>query len=251
MTDNPIPPPADPSDDVLAAECALGVLEGLERDAAERRRLREPGFDRAVEAWEDRLAGLIELVAPVAPPAQIWSGIVKGVESSGAVVELRLRRSLKAWRAAAASAGAVAAALAVALIWPHPPAPLSAGPLVASTSEQGHPALEKVMTARMVAAAGPTVFVAVVDPQSHLIVVTPATVSVTKGRSPELWLIPVGGKPIPLGLAAFGRSVRLNPNVRIGDPARAILAVSMEPLGGSPTGQPTGPVVATGALEPT
>jgi len=251
MSDDPRPPAAEDGDDLLAAECALGVLEGLERDVAERRRLREPGFDRAVEAWEDRLAGLTDEVAPVAPPAQVWTDVLKQVESGGAVVELRLRRSLAAWRAAAASAGAIAAALAVALVWPHTPAPLSGGPLVASTAEHAQPALEQVMTARMVGATGPTVFVAVVDPQSHVIVVTPATVSVTKGRSPELWLIPAGGKPIALGLAAFGRSVRLNPDVQIGDPTRAILAVSMEPLGGSPTGQPTGPVVATGALERT
>jgi len=251
MSDDPRPPAAEHGDDLLAAECALGLLEGFERDAAERRRLREPGFDRAVEGWEDRLAGLTDEVAPVAPPAQVWTGVLKQVESGGAVVELRLRRSLAAWRAAAASAGAIAAALAVALVWPHTPAPLSGGPLVASTAEHAQPALEQVMTARMVGATGPTVFVAVVDPQSHVIVVTPATVSVTKGRSPELWLIPAGGKPIALGLAAFGRSVRLNPDVQIGDPTRAILAVSMEPLGGSPTGQPTGPVVATGALERT
>jgi len=250
MSEDPVPPAADDGDDLLAAECALGVLEGAERDSALRRRLREPGFDRAVEAWEDRLAGLTGGIAPVAPPAEVWAGIVKQLESGGGVVELRLRRSLAAWRAVAASAGAVAAALAVALIWPHPPPALTGGQLTASTAEHS-PALEQVMTARMTGANGPTVFVAVVDPQSHVIVVTPATVSVTKGRSPELWLIPAGGKPIALGLAAFGRSVRLNPKIDIGDPARAILAMSMEPLGGSPTGQPTGPVVATGALEKT
>jgi anti-sigma-K factor RskA len=122
---------------------------------------------------------------------------------------------------------------------------------VASTANPGQPALEQVLTARMVGTTGPAVFIAVVDPQSHMIVVTPASVVAAKGRSPELWLIPAGGKPIALGLAAFGRSVRLNPKVEIGDPARAILAMSMEPLGGSPTGQPTGPVVATGALERT
>jgi len=251
MSDDPIQPPSEQDDDLLAAECALGVLDGLERDAAARRRLREPSFDRAVEAWEDRLAELSESVAAVAPPAQVWSGIVKQLEAGGAVVELRLRRSLAAWRAAAASAGAVAAALAIALVWPHPQAPLGGGALTASNAEHGQPMLEQVMTARMAGATGPTVFVAVVDPQSHVIVVTPASISATKGRSPELWLIPAGGKPIALGLAAFGRSVRLNPKIEIGDPSRAILAVSMEPLGGSPTGQPTGPVVATGALERT
>jgi anti-sigma-K factor RskA len=251
MSDDTTPPGAGPDEDLLAAECALGLLEGLEREGAQRRRLRDPGFDRAVEAWEDRLAGLAGAVPPVAPRAQVWTAIVKQLDSGGAVIELRLRRSLAAWRAVAASAGAVAAALAVALVWPHGSAPLGGGALVASSADRGQPPLEHIMTARMVGANGPTVFVAVVDPQSHIIVVTPASISATQGRSPELWLIPAGGKPIALGLAAFGRSVRLNPKVEMGDASRAILAVSMEPLGGSPTGQPTGPVVASGALERT
>jgi anti-sigma-K factor RskA len=250
MSDDPLSSGDGSGDDLLAAECALGLLDGVEGDAAARRRLREPAFDRAVEAWEDRLAGLAGGIAPVAPPAEVWTGIVRQVQSGG-VVELKLRRSLAAWRAAAAGAAAVAAALAVALVWPRAPLQITGAPLVASTGSQGRSALEQVMTARMVGAHGPTVFVAVVDPRSGVIVVTPASISATKGRSPELWLIPPGGKPIALGLAAFGRSVRLNPKVEIGDPARATLAVSMEPLGGSPTGQPTGPVVATGALEPT
>ncbi|HHX4174269.1 TPA: anti-sigma factor, partial [Burkholderia contaminans] len=33
--------------------------------------------------------------------------------------------------------------------------------------------------------------------------------------------------------------------------ARAVLAVSLEPHGGSPSGQPTGPVLATGAMHTT
>ncbi len=87
MSDDPLSPVSEPGDDLLAAECALGLLDGIERDAAARRRLREPAFDRAVEAWEDRLAGLAGGIAPVAPPAEVWTGIVKQVEASGGVVE--------------------------------------------------------------------------------------------------------------------------------------------------------------------
>lgn len=47
--------------------------------------------------------------------------------------------------------------------------------------------------------------------------------AVDQGRSLELWAIPADGKPIAL-------------------------AVSLEPKGGSPTGQPTGPVLYQGAL---
>jgi anti-sigma-K factor RskA len=66
----------------------------------------------------------------------------------------------------------------------------------------------------------------------------------------ELWLIPEGGKPASLGLIAAGQPVQLNvpqnllPMVGSG----ATLAVSLEPLGGSPTGQPTGEVIAHGNL---
>jgi anti-sigma-K factor RskA len=94
---------------------------------------------------------------------------------------------------------------------------------------------------------GPTVFVAVYDPGRHAIVLTPASVSAAAGRSPELWLIPTGGKPVALGVAAFDGSVQLAPAAGEGV-SRGVLAVSVEPKGGSPTGQPTGPVIATGQL---
>jgi anti-sigma-K factor RskA len=65
------------------------------------------------------------------------------------------------------------------------------------------------------------------------------------GKSYELWALPRGGAPVSLGLLpAGGRAER-----RLNEPQRAALlaadkvAVSIEPLGGSPTGSPTGPIV--------
>jgi anti-sigma-K factor RskA len=66
----------------------------------------------------------------------------------------------------------------------------------------------------------------------------------------ELWLIPPGEKPHSLGLIDPDRPVTISvpasllPKVN----SEAILAVSLEPPGGSPTGQPTGPVIANGKL---
>ena len=227
-------PPDGPDADTLAAEHALGVLEGAERLAAQTRAAADPHFARAVEGWQARFAALIGAVAPVPAPPAVWSAIERslGEGEPANVVMLRLKRSLAVWRGASAAAAALAAVLAVALVWPHPQ-PAAAPPMM-SARLSGTP-------------HGPTVFVAVYDPGRRAIVLTPASVSAAADRSPELWLIPTGGKPVALGVAAFDGSVQLAPAAGEGV-SRGVLAVSVEPKGGSPTGQPTGPVIATGQL---
>lgn len=237
MTD-PVLPGAEPAD--LAAELALGVLDGPERAQAERRLLADPAFAAEVESWRLRLARLADEAAPRAAPAHVWTAIARRLETGGGVVELKLRRALAAWRGAAGVAVAVAAGLAVVLAWPRPaatPTPVAPGPApLEAASLSG-------------AAGGSVVFVAVLDPGRRELVLTPASISRTAGRDPQLWVIPAGGKPVSLGLAAFGRPVRIPVDAALGASARRTLAVSLEPAGGSPTGQPTGPVVATGELK--
>ena len=64
----------------------------------------------------------------------------------------------------------------------------------------------------------------------------------------ELWLIPSGPdqRPHSLGLIQPGQPIRLTipPDLAGRVTPDATLAVSLEPPGGSPTGQPTGPVIA-------
>ncbi|MDE2037235.1 MAG: anti-sigma factor, partial [Pseudomonas sp.] len=65
-----------------------------------------------------------------------------------------------------------------------------------------------------------------------------------------LWAIPAGGKPISLGLlpvSGNGR-IQLSKEHQALLTAPLTLAVSLEPQGGSPTGQPTGPVLYQGQL---
>jgi anti-sigma-K factor RskA len=221
--------------DLTAAEYALGVLDSHDYAQARDRVIREPAFAREVEAWEERLAPLIDEVPALEPAAGLWARIERRLQGLGTVVEFRLRRSLVMWRAATGAAAAAAAGLTLALLWPQPPRPIAA------------PA--PVLTARLAGSSGVTAFVAVVDPNRHEIVLTPAAITAPANRSPELWLIPAGGKPISLGVGAFRRPVRLSPTVALGGVGQATLAVTVEPLGGSPTGKATGPVVATGRLE--
>jgi len=78
----------------------------------------------------------------------------------------------------------------------------------------------------------------------------PAALLTQDPRAMELWLIPAGDKPHSLGLISPARPVRIDVPRELAarmTPDTA-LAVSMEPPGGSPTGQPTGPVIASGKL---
>jgi anti-sigma-K factor RskA len=94
-------------------------------------------------------------------------------------------------------------------------------------------------------------FVAAVTATSNTLVIVPAALLANDRRSYELWLIPSGEtRPRSLGLVQPGQPIRLD--IPAGLAGRitqdATLAVSLEPPGGSPTGQPTGPVIAAGKL---
>ena len=71
-----------------------------------------------------------------------------------------------------------------------------------------------------------------------------------RGKSAQLWMIGGDGVPRPMGLLAAGGPSRMTLSDGQRDLIKAgiVLAVSIEPLGGSPTGRPTGPVVASGKL---
>jgi anti-sigma-K factor RskA len=229
--------------DLTAAEYVLGVLDASERAAAEQRIAAEPPFARDVVRWTAILTPMAWAIPAITPPVRLWSRIERAIadasRGSAEVVDLALRRSLAVWRAVAASAAAIAAVLLATVIWPH-------APVVAP-----HPAtvqLQPLLVANLQTKThGPT-FVASLDRNTRELVITPAISRPVAGRSPQLWLIPTVGKPISLGLVSFSQPVRLPATSSVGAAQRLTLAVSIEPLGGSKTGQPTGPVVATGVL---
>jgi anti-sigma-K factor RskA len=80
--------------------------------------------------------------------------------------------------------------------------------------------------------------------------VTPAAEIQLEGREAQLWLIAGDLPPQSLGLLPADRAVRLAvpEDLRLLADANSVFAISLEPPGGSPTGLPTGPVVAQGLL---
>ena len=70
------------------------------------------------------------------------------------------------------------------------------------------------------------------------------------GKAHELWMVPDEGKGTPVSLGTIDPKGSHGLNVKDHLPLlpRAVLAVSLEPAGGSPTGQPTGKVVWHGKV---
>jgi anti-sigma-K factor RskA len=221
-----------------AAEYVLGVLGGAERREVERRLPREGELAREVASWEERLGGLADTIAPVTPPDATWSRIEKTISAPAGAATVRRRaglwQSLAFWRSFAIGSAALAAASLVMLVYVG----LTPGPRTSP------------LLAMLGQTSGQPGFVAAVGSDGRSLMIVPASLLAQDQRSMELWLIPAGDKPHSLGLIAAGQPVRLDIPADLVKTITtdAALAVSLEPLGGSPTGQPTGPVIASGKL---
>jgi len=250
MSDDRTPiDPADDMPDVAAAELALGILDGEERAFALRRVLAEPGFAQQVERWRHYLGQLFDLWPEMTAPA----GVIERVEwtiDGPAAMDVPTAPSRRFFWPAAAGISSVAAAALLLFIVLRPieraPRPVQPHATPTATIAATPPAM-------LVASIAPTgkgaPVTAVYDPSSGALRLTPAALA-DANRSAELWVIGGDGVPHSLGLlrSAGATSVSVNPANRARLAAGATLAVSLEPIGGSPTGLPTGPVVATGAL---
>ncbi|MFZ1431428.1 MAG: anti-sigma factor [Geminicoccaceae bacterium] len=217
--------------DMLAGEYVLGALPPDERMAVKRRLLDHPELAQRVAAWEARLAPLSEDLQPVTPRPQVWQQVRRTITASQRDANPSWWNRILIWRLWAT--GATAAALALlsfVLVMP------GEAPQLVAVLNDGRGQPRWVVRASTEARSLATRSLAEPPPVSQV---------------PELWLLPTGGlPPVSLGvLDAVGSQRRAftapaQGVLRAGD----MLAVSLEPAGGSPTGQPTGPVVSTGML---
>jgi anti-sigma-K factor RskA len=232
----------------LAAEYALGVLDSVERRAAEDLLAHDPTFVAAVEDWRTDLAPLAEEATAVLPPSDMWSRVEAELGREPAVrLEQRwdegLWSSLAFWRGLSLVSTGAAAAFAALLLLPQPqPAPV----------RQPRPqAISPMAAAPIVTEAGSTLIAAAYDPSRRRMIVTPTgSYEIQPTQSLELWIIVGDAAPRSLGVIdpSQPRAYQLPDDVRSDLAAGAALAISVEPSGGSPTGAPTGPVVAQGQL---
>lgn len=238
-------PPASGEDELLAAELAFGLLDAAERAAAERRLATDAGLAAAHRRWQDRAAGLF-VDADVAPPAGLWDAILARLPANDARADAGVAGRVRRWQAASAAAAALALVATAALLTRPASRPAPATRSAPPTAPPPRPA---PLIAMLASPERPAALAVGYDPASRRLTVLPSRLSLG-GRAAELWVIPAGGAPHALGVVAADA-----PSARTAPPALAALmrpgatlAISVEPAGGSPTGQPTGPVILTGPL---
>lgn len=241
-----------PADDVdlLAAEYVLGVLDTDARRDARRRMRTDHAFAAEVAAWEMRFAAWLAAFEPVAAPAQAWERIQRSLGWTAAQPARSDTAPARGgfWRGLALGGFALASVCAVALVLTlrRTPEPLPAPPPIVENR-----VLEPDMVASIAADDGRAMLVASIHSQTGAMTVAPAgDMQVPTGSAAELWLIPADGTPRSLGVIDPQHAARMvvPAALRGGLAADALLAVSIEPAGGSPTGLPTGPVVAKGSM---
>ncbi len=232
-----------PDGDAVAMDFALGALDGPALRAAELRLRRDSDFAIDVARWQADLAPLVNAVAPVAPPLAVWSCIESELfrgpiaTPPPSVIARGVDSTVKLWRGLAFGASAVAA-VALALLVSRPATPIAAPPPLLAASMASTNAAKAVM------------ITATYDPARGAVILTPAAKDASGGLTPELWVIVGTDKPVSLGVIDLHdpQAHRVPEVLRSRLTNGATLAISLEPDGGSPTGQPTGPVVAAGKL---
>jgi anti-sigma-K factor RskA len=229
--------PSGEERDLMAAELAMGLLDGDERADAEALAGRDPDFRAAVARWTAHLAPMLDDVAPADPPESVWRRIEADIAPPPSNV-VQLRRKVSLWRGYSLAATAIAASLAFVLVGRPAPPPASVAPTT--------------LVAMMQAEGSPARLVATYDPASRrLIVAAAAGMAPAPGHAHELWLIPAaGGKPHPMGIVSAAAPNKMDVPMPMAADVRegATFAISVEPPSGSPTGAPTGPVIAAGKL---
>jgi len=235
--------------DAMAMDYVLGGMNRFERKAAEVRLVSDPAFRAAVEQWQAVLSPLDEATAPVEPPPALWASIAAEVQpaprlamAAKAAVKTGWWHSLAFWRAVGIG-GPVVAAVAVAMVV-MPSVPRSGD----SAAVAGGPAL----VATLADAEGRPLLAAAYDPANGAVRFAPVAGGSADqvGKVPQLWVIEGDSPPKSLGVIdiSAGSSHSIPRDRLAGLKPGAVLAISIEPPGGSPTGAPTGPIIATGAL---
>jgi anti-sigma-K factor RskA len=221
--------------DALAADYVTGTLRGAARRRFEALLPAHPALRHAVRAWQARLMPMTLSVEPVQPSPEVWKRIEARIAPAQPDSRAAAASSprLAFWRALAAFASVAALALSVLLATPGPALP----PVVIVLNA----------TEAATAGAAPSTFIASISGDGRAVVTRPlVNVALQNDRALELWALPASGAPRSLGvISANGATVVQRTQDLKG---AAALAVSLEPLGGSPTGAPTGPVLYVGKL---
>lgn len=218
-------------DEILAGEYVLGVLPIEKRRELERRMENDKAFAQLVQRWEMEFSDFNADYEEQMPGATVLARIEerlfgrRDINTNGS---LWSSASFWRWISVATSATAVAAVVYAAF----PDRWQDTTPLVA----------ELATTDSQVN------LLASYDAESGRMRIVPVATGKTDEKSLELWLVMDGGKTRSLGVFQPGANgdLIIPADMRGNISEGTTFAISVEPFGGSPTGQATGPVIAVG-----
>jgi anti-sigma-K factor RskA len=222
-------------DDMIAAEYVLGTLPSAERVVVSERIRTERAFARLVDEWTTRLSPLDDAYGEMYAPESVKKAVDAKLFAGAAASAQGFWQNLYFWRALTFAAMAVAG---VAIL----PNLRTSGPDL--------PALPPII-APMQSDTGEVRFVALYQPGSDEIRISRVKAEKGADRDYELWLVDDGAKPQSMGVIPDLGEVRLKvkaefiAKINAGD----AFAVSVEPTGGSPTGEASGPIIAVGVTK--
>ena len=228
-------------DEALAGELALRVLSPAEEAGARAREASDPAFAAHVDAWNERLAGLADGIAPVEPSPWVWPRVEAGLTPPTAAND----NGLVFWRRwAIGSTGLLAASLAAVVVLMAQPAPAPAPTPV--------PAPAVIRVATLTLESGAAAMTLAYDSATGELYLAPTDKMAGDTRVPHLWLVmPEGGVQL-VGAIDGSSTSRHSLGQALSGPAGSAnaVAVSMEAPGHTPApDHPDGPVVASGELQ--
>lgn len=216
--------------DMLAGEYVLGTLDEAERNAFQRRLLTDPQAVAAVAVWQERLSPLLLTAIDAEPPAALWPRIDRAARPAND------NRAVRRWQIATAAAAIFAiVSTGIALR----PQQMTTAPPIVQQQLQSIAALSE--------SGGAPALLVTYDPATRKMRVLPVNVAPRPGHSMELWVIAGTGAPKSIGLMR-DRGATAMDSMTLDMAQDMTIAVSVEPMGGSPTGLPTGPVVYSGRM---
>lgn len=203
-------------DAALAGEYVLGLLSAADARAFEARLNGDPDLRALVARFSEDFASLTDPIAPVAPPP----GLKTAIDAQLFPAAERSRTSPLRFLLGLA-VGAIAVLAVIALL-PQisPKAPVYHAQIASQNSE--------------------LVVLAVLDTGTGTLTLSRSAGAPAPGRSLQLWLIAKGAAtPMPLDVIDAAQSTHNVPAELVPLFIDGTLAISDEPLGGSPTGTPT------------
>ena len=211
----------------LAAEYVLGTLHGGARRRFERIMMDSFRARQAVWAWEQQINPMAEAVQAVKPPPRVWRKIKQRINPEPTGAGFLGRYGWQFW-----SAASTAVAMALVLFIAIQPTSVPPQDQLALFND----------------AAAQPLWLVTGNTQTGQLSIKPinAQAVVVDNQAFELWMLPSSGQPRSLGLmpvSSQSTQLVLSPQLLSVLQNSSGLAISIEPKGGSPTGQPTGPVV--------